>query len=104
FFPPAAAFFVGKENLCPPPPAVFHILPFATEDIEEYCEKAGIDSDRFTEAIYAVSAGEEVRNPFILSMMVERFRAAGSLSQLRSENLSYMVDRLIQSRPQVNAH
>lgn len=98
------AFYVANRNLLPPVPAVFHILPFATEDIEEYCEKAGIDSDRFTEAIYAVSAGEEVRNPFILSMMVERFRAAGSLSQLRSENLSYMVDRLIQSRPQVNAH
>ena len=36
--------------------------------------------------------------------MVERFRAAGSLSKLRSDNLSYMIDRLIQSRPQVNAH
>ena len=98
------AFYVANRNLLPPIPAVFHILPFATEDIEEYCHKAGIESDRFTEAIYEVSAGEEVRNPFILSVMVERFRAAGSLSQLRSENLSYMVDRLIQSRPQVNAH
>ena len=98
------AFYVANRNLLPPIPAVFHILPFATEDIEEYCAKAGIDSDRFTEAIYAVSAAEEVRNPFILSVMVERFRAAGSLSQLRSENLSYMVDRLIQSRPHVNAH
>ena len=40
----------------------------------------------------------------ILSLMVERFRAAGSLSKFRSENLSYMIDRLIQSRPHVNAH
>ena len=98
------AFYVANRNLLPPVPVVFHILPFATEDIEQYCANAGIDPDRFMEAIHGVSAGEEVRNPFILSVMVERFREAGSLSKLRSENLSYMIDSLIQSRPQVNAH
>jgi len=36
--------------------------------------------------------------------MVERFRSAGSLSKLRSDNLGYMIGRLIQSRPEVNAH
>src|SRR5437879_10136849 len=29
------AFYVANRNLLPPIPAVFHILPFATEDIEE---------------------------------------------------------------------
>lgn len=98
------AFYVANRNLLPSIPAVFHILPLADEDIEHYCIRAGIDPDRFMDAIHAVSAGEEVRNPFILSVMVERFRAAGSLSKLRSDNLSYMIDRLIQSRPQMNAH
>lgn len=36
--------------------------------------------------------------------MVERFRNAGALSKLRSENMSYMIDRLTQSRPRLNAH
>jgi hypothetical protein len=98
------AFYVANRNLLPPIPAVFHILPFATEDIEQYCTNAAVDPGRFMQAIHAVSAGEEVRNPFILSVMVQRFREAGSLRELRSENLSYMIDRLIQSRPQVNAH
>ena len=98
------AFYVANRNLLPPIPAVFHILPFATEDIEQYCANADVDPDRFMKAIHSVSAAEEVRNPFILSVMVQRFRELGSLSELRSENLSYMIDRLIQSRPQVNAH
>jgi hypothetical protein len=98
------AFYVANRSLLPSIPAVFHILPLADEDVEHYCTRAGIDPDRFMDAIHAVGASEEVRNPFILSVMVERFRAAGSLSKLRSDNLSYMIDRLIQSRPQVNAH
>ena len=62
------AFYVANRNLLPLVPAVFHILPFATEDIEQYCANAGIDPDRFMEAIHGVGAGEEVRNPFILSV------------------------------------
>jgi hypothetical protein len=57
------AFYVANRNLLPPVPAVFHILPFATEDIEQYCANAAVDPDRFMEAIHTVSAGEEVRNP-----------------------------------------
>jgi hypothetical protein len=98
------AFYVVNRDLLPSIPAVFHILPLADDDIEQYATRAGIDPGRFKEAIHAAVASEEVRNPFILSVMVDRFRAAGSLSKLRSNNLGYMIDRLIQSRPQVNAH
>ena len=56
------------------------------------------------QAIHAVSAGEEVRNPFVLSIMMQRFRESGSLSELRSENMSYVIDGLIESRPHVDAH
>jgi len=98
------AFYVANRDLLPSIPAVFHILPLADDDIEQYATRAGIDPDRFKEAIHAAGASNEVRNPFVLSVMVERFRAAGSLSKLRSSNLGYMIGRLIQSRPQVNAH
>jgi len=98
------AFYVTNRGLLPPIPAVFHILPLADEDIEQYARKAEIDHERFIEVIQDVGAREEIRNPFILSVMVARFRNAGALSQFRSENLSYMIDKLIQSRPQVNAH
>jgi len=98
------AFYVANRALLPTIPAVFHILGLAEDDIEQYATRAGLDRDRFKEAIHAARASEEVRNPFVLAVMVERFRAAGRLSNFRSDNLSYMIDRLIQSRPQVNAH
>lgn len=94
------AFYVANRSLLPPIPAVFHILPLADEDIETYAQKAGANPERFMEAIQEVGANEEIRNPFILSIMVDRFRNEGSLSKLASENLSYMIDRLIQTRPQ----
>jgi hypothetical protein len=98
------AFYVANRQVLPPIPAVFHILALADEEIEQYATRAGVDHDRFMEAIHAVNALEEVRNPFVLSVMVRRFQGAGSLSPLRSENLSYMIDSLIHSRPELNAH
>jgi hypothetical protein len=98
------AFYAANRGLLPPIPVVFHILPLTDEDIEQYASRARTDAERFMEAIREVGATEEVRNPFILSVMVERFRNAGSLSKLKSENLDYMIGRLIQSRPQLNAH
>ncbi|MGA2115692.1 MAG: hypothetical protein ABSH56_13200 [Bryobacteraceae bacterium] len=43
-------------------------------------------------------------NPFALRVLVERFRAAGQLSDRRSEMVSATIDRLIQSRPRLNGH
>jgi hypothetical protein len=42
-----------------------------------------------------------MRNPFLLSVLVERFRKTGGFSDRRSDNLSYIVDQLIASRPRV---
>jgi hypothetical protein len=98
------AFYVANRGLLPLIPAVFHILALADEDIEQYARRARTNPERFMEAIHEVGASEEIRNPFILSVMVERFRDAASLSNRKSENLSYMIDRLIQSRPHLNAH
>jgi hypothetical protein len=98
------AFYVAHRGLLPRFPTVFHVLDFSDDDIQEYLEKKKINKEAFLEAVRAVEAIEEIRNPFVLSVMTDRFSQAGQLSKLRSENLSYIVDRLIQSRPLVNQH
>lgn len=47
---------------------------------------------------------DELANPFALWILVERFQTTGQLSDRRSEMVSAMIDRLIQSRPHINAH
>jgi hypothetical protein len=48
--------------------------------------------------------GRIERNGCRIAALVERFRATGQLSDRRSEMVSAMIDRLIQSRPRINAH
>src|ERR1700682_129820 len=98
------AFYVSNRARLPDVPAVFHILDFSDEDIREYVNKSGLKAEEFMGALIAADATEEVRNPFILSVIVERFRESGGLSSRRTENLSYMIARLIQSRPRVDQH
>src|SRR5260370_22077280 len=70
----------------------------------EHLGKRQTNVAEFLEAVRLADAEEEIRNPFVLSVMVERFIQVGQLSKLRSDNLSYIIDRLIQSRPLVNQH
>ena len=98
------AFYVANKKVLPPFPNVFHLLDFSDKDIISFVEASGLDKDRFLSAVNHVDAHDEIRNPFILSIMVEQFRATNALKGLRSENLSYMVDRLILSRPLFNQH
>ncbi len=98
------AFFVANKAKVPLLSTIFHILDFSDDDIHEYLTSSGVDAARFKQEINRVDANEDVRNPFILSVLAQRFRQAGFLSPLRSENLSYVVNHLIQSRPAVNQH
>jgi hypothetical protein len=98
------AFYVAHRSLFPKVSAVFHILDFSDEDIRRYVTLSGVDFDRFIEAADRVDLQEELGNPFILWVLVERFKAIGELSDRRSEMMSSMIDRLIQSRPRINAH
>jgi hypothetical protein len=98
------AFYVAHSNSLPAITSIFHILDFSDKDVAEYLRISSVDTKPFLAAVQAADADEEIRNPFILSVMIERYREAGALSDRRSENLSYMIDRLIQSRPQVNQH
>jgi len=98
------AFYVTERKLLPKFPAVFHVLDFSDEDIREYLEKKHVTAEPFLAAARLVDAEEEIRNPFVLSVMLERYVQTGTLDKLRSDNLSYIIDRLIQSRPLVNQH
>ena len=98
------AFYVAEGSHFSEIPAVFHLLDFADDDIRQYVHKSGLKVAPFTEALRVADATEQVRNPFILSVIVDRFQQSGGLSDRRSENISYMIDRLIQSRPRVNQH
>lgn len=98
------AFFVAHEKMLPEISNVFHILEFSDEDIDAYLAQIEVDSDAFLSAIYEVDAKEEIRNPFVLFVMSEQFRQTGRLSELRSDNINYMIERLLQNRPRFNQH
>jgi len=98
------AFYAAHRDSVPAVTSLFHILDFSDKDIAEYVAKSNVNAEAFLAAVRAADASEEIRNPFILYVMIEKYREEGSLSDRRSENLSYMIDRLIQSRPRVNRH
>ncbi len=98
------AFYAAHRDSLPSVTSLFHILDFSDRDIAEYVGKSNVDTDSFLDAARAADASEEIRNPFVLSIMVKKYRDEGALSTRRTENLSYIIGRLIQSRPRVNQH
>jgi hypothetical protein len=98
------AFYAAHRESLPDISSVFHILDLSDEDIREFVENADIDCDAFLQAVIQVDANDEIRNPFVLQVMLERFGQQGKLGKLRSENLSFIIDRLIQSRPLIGQH
>jgi hypothetical protein len=98
------AFYAAHRDALSSVTTLFHILDFSDKDVAEYLHKSNVNEDAFLNAVRAADASEEIRNPFILSVMVEKYRDEGALSNRRSENLSYMIDQLIQSRKRVNRH
>ena len=98
------AFYAAHRDELPSISSLFHILDFSDDDIDKYLAKSNISVDSFLAAVRTADAIEEIRNPFILSVMIDKYRHEGVLSNRRSENLSYMIDSLISSRPRVNRH
>jgi hypothetical protein len=98
------AFYAAHRDSLPSVTSLFHILDFSDRDITEYLAKSNVNTNSFLDAVRAADATEEIRNPFVLSIMVDKYREEGVLSKRRTENLSYIIDRLIQSRPRVNRH
>jgi hypothetical protein len=98
------AFYAAHRDALPSVTSLFHILDFSDRDIAEYVAKSNVDTNSFLDTVRAADASEEIRNPFVLSIMVHKYRDEGTLSNRRTENLSYIINRLIQSRPRVNQH
>ncbi len=98
------AFYVSHRKALPPVSGLFHLCDFSDEDIERYVGLQGVNFAHFWDAAKRADAEEEMRNPFLLSVLVERFQKTGKFSDRRSDNLSYLVDQLIASRPRVAHH
>lgn len=58
----------------------FHLLHFAGEDVKAYVGQQGIDPDAFLASVRTAVCEEEVRNPFVLSTMLQRYKEHGDLS------------------------
>lgn len=97
------AFSAQHTEAFPTGLSTYHLLDFDDDDIRACATHRGIDPDEFLAAVRDVDCEEEIRNPFVLTVMLERYQEHGSLSRLRSDNVGYVVDRLIQSRPLFNA-
>jgi hypothetical protein len=81
----------------------YHLLGFNDEDIRAYATQKGVEAKPFLAAVREVECEEEIHNPFVLDVMLERYHDQGRLSPLRSDNVGYVIERLILSRPTVNS-
>jgi adenylate kinase family enzyme len=97
------AFYIEHPGTLPPGFTAFQLLDFSDEDIREYATKHGLDVTGFWNALRDHDCLEEVRNPFTLSVMASTFRREGRLRQTKSDNVSLMIDELINSRKELNA-
>jgi hypothetical protein len=97
------AFAAQHPDAIPTGLTTYHLLDFDDKDVTAYARHEAIDPDQFRTAIRNVNCEEEIRNPFVLTVMLERYKTQGNVSPLRSDNVEYVVTRLIQSRPLINA-
>lgn len=97
------AFHAQHIKVFPDGMIVFHLLNFDDRDIKSFAADRGVDVDGFLTAVRKADCEDEVGNPFVLGVMIDRYKDNGGLSPLRSDNVGYVVDRLIHSRPLINA-
>lgn len=97
------AYYAQHPDAFPDGCTAYHLIEFDDDDIRACAAHAGVDADAFLHAAGEVDADEELRNPFVLTVMLERYQQERHLGRTRSENVEYAVQRLIQSRPQFNS-
>jgi hypothetical protein len=81
----------------------FHLLDFDDDDIKTYAHHHGANPDAFRAAVRTAQCEEEIANPFVLGLMLKRYQERGQLSPIRSDNVGYVIGRLVDSRPRFNA-
>jgi hypothetical protein len=97
------AYAAQHRNALPDGLKTFHLLDFADDDIKAYVKEQGTDPDTFLAAVRAAACEDEITNPFVLGSMLQRYNEHGDLSPIRSDNVAYVVSRLIETRPTFNA-
>ena len=93
------AFYAQHPDAFPEGLAAYHLLDFDDADIRACARQRGVDADAFLTAVRDVDCEDEIRNPFVLDVMLKRHHEQGRLNPRRSDNVRYVVDQLIQSRP-----
>lgn len=97
------AFYAHHPEAFPNDCDAYHLLDLDDQDIRAFAHNAQVDTDAFIAAVRSVDCQQEIRNPFVLTSMLKRYKQEGQLSPLRSDNVGYVIDRLISSRPVFNA-
>jgi hypothetical protein len=93
------AFAVHHPTAFPTGFVAYHLLDFDDTDIRECSKHWGVNSEHFLESVRSVGCSQEICNPFVLMVMLQQYKERDSLSPIRSDNVKYVVDRLIESRP-----
>lgn len=96
------AFLANRPNLVPGNCVILQILPFSESNIRSYARSHEIDPDAFFTELNVQGLTEDAENPFVLSCLVERFRDAGGLARLKSDNVDFVITRLIESRTRIS--
>jgi len=97
------AFYAHHPSAFPDPLVAYHLLDFDDQDIRACARHYNVNEEAFLTAVHDIDCGDEIRNPFVLTVMLKRYHEHGSLNPLRSDNVGYVVGQLINSRPLVNA-
>lgn len=97
------AFAAQHPDALPTGLTTFHLLDFDDNDIKAYSHHHGADPEAFLAAVRTAQCEEEIANPFVLGVMLQRYQEHGHLSPIRSDNVGYVIGRLIDSRPRFNA-
>jgi hypothetical protein len=98
------AFWARRPELSRHFSSVLDLLEFSDDDVREFVDRKGIDSESFLAAIKKVGTHDEIRNPFILELMTSQFQKDERLTDSRFETLSLIVTRHIDSHGDVSAH
>ena len=96
------AFLANRPKLVPANCIVVRILPFSESNIRAYALSHGVNPDEFWAELNVQGLIEDAENPFVLSCLVEQYRDAGGLPPRKSDNVDFVITRLIESRPAIS--
>jgi energy-coupling factor transporter ATP-binding protein EcfA2 len=93
------AFYAEHAAELGPDFAAFHLLDFDGEDLRSYAGSRGLDPQEFLDKVFEAGIGDEVRNPLNAYTTTMRLLDGQKLSPLRSDNILFVVEGLLASRP-----